>query len=393
MSRWPLVQLSEVLAQKRREELVTPERSYRLLGAHWYAKGLYVKEERLGAQIRSEKVYRVTGGDFVYNRLFAWKGAFAVAPADLDDTYVSNEFPCFSVDEDRLSPEYIWLYFSRESVWTEALGLSFGATPTSRNRLKESRLIAMRMPLPSLQEQLRIVAELRRNAALVERVRNRQRQVDIELRMTEKSVASQALRRIESALWKPLGDLADICGGNTPSKTNPAFWDGQIPWVSPKDIKRREIWEATDHISEAAVSQSGARVHEPGCVLVVVRGMILAHAVPSAVLKTRAAINQDMKALRPVPGVLPEYLCCALWGLNGEILEMVDRSGHDTRKLTTPNLAACAIPVPSIPEQRRLIGLMLGTSTRISRALALLKQSGEAVDALRSSVLSRTFSG
>ena len=96
----------------------------------------------------------------VYNQLFAWKGSFAVAGPDVSGCYVSNEFPCFRIREGQADGRYLHYYFSRESVWNEALGLSSGGTPTSRNRLKEDRLLAMSMPLPPIEEQQRIAAML-----------------------------------------------------------------------------------------------------------------------------------------------------------------------------------------------------------------------------------------
>jgi len=157
---WPRVPLKELLKPISRPEPVQAERTYRLLGAHWYASGLYVKETCPGSEIRAARLYRVEEGDFVYNRLFAWKGSFAVATHDVAGCCVSNEFPCFSVDRDRLEAAFLWRYFSREKVWSEALGLSTGGTPTSRNRLKEERLLAMTIPLPPLDEQRRIAERL-----------------------------------------------------------------------------------------------------------------------------------------------------------------------------------------------------------------------------------------
>ena len=94
----------------------------------------------LGADIAANRVYSVKPGDFVYNRLFAWKGSFAVAGAEIDGAYVSNEFPCFTTTATRLNPYFLFWYFRREHAWTEVLGLSTGATPTSRNRLKRVRV-------------------------------------------------------------------------------------------------------------------------------------------------------------------------------------------------------------------------------------------------------------
>src|SRR5438552_1934986 len=123
------VPLGDILKPVSRPEVVQPQRSYHLLGAHWYAGGLYTKEVKAGAQIQARLLYRVEEGDFVYNRLFAWKGSFALATRENNDCYVSNEFPCFTVDQERLDNSFLRWYFSREGLWNEALGLSTGGTP------------------------------------------------------------------------------------------------------------------------------------------------------------------------------------------------------------------------------------------------------------------------
>lgn len=167
-SVWTQESLGHLLAPIERAERVDPSRQYRLLGARWYAQGLFVKDEKSGQQIKANTLYRVNAGDFVYNRLFAWKGSFAIADDEDDGCYVSNEFPCFAVNRERLDPSYLKWWFSRETAWLQALGLSSGATPTSRNRLKEDRLLGMEIPLPPLDEQRRIAARIESLAAKVE---------------------------------------------------------------------------------------------------------------------------------------------------------------------------------------------------------------------------------
>jgi len=137
---------------------------------------LYVKDIKSGSEIQADKVYRVERGDFVYNRLFAWKGSFAVATEENHGDYVSNEFPCFTVNHEIANAQYLWRFFSRSSTWEEALGLSTGGTPTSRNRLKEEKLLAMQIPLPPLEEQRRIVARIEELAAKVEEARGLRRE-------------------------------------------------------------------------------------------------------------------------------------------------------------------------------------------------------------------------
>ena len=92
-----------------------------------------------------------------------------------------------------------------------------------------------------------------------------------------------------------------VTGGHTPSTENPNYWDGDIPWVSPKDMKREELYDSIDHVTDAAVTDCGLAKIEEGATLVVVRGMILAHSFPVARNKVPVTINQDMKAILTCP--------------------------------------------------------------------------------------------
>jgi len=169
---WPVVALSELLQQVSRPENVDATKRYKILGAHWYAKGLYTKDTKAGSEIQAATLYRVLQGDFVYNRLFAWKGSFALATAENSGCYVSNEFPVFTVREDRLVPQFLALYLTREASWNEALGLSSGGTPTSRNRLKEEKFLAMKIPLPAVEEQRKIAARFTGLTAKIQEAAN-----------------------------------------------------------------------------------------------------------------------------------------------------------------------------------------------------------------------------
>src|ERR1700730_12706349 len=97
---WPNTPLGKLLDPVSRPEVVDSTTTYSILGAHWYAQGLYTKSVLPGSEIQAKHLYRVEQGDFVYNRLFGWKGSFAVATRENHCCYVSNEFPCFTVKSD-----------------------------------------------------------------------------------------------------------------------------------------------------------------------------------------------------------------------------------------------------------------------------------------------------
>ena len=63
--------------------------------------------------------------------------------------------------------------------------------------------------------------------------------------------------------------LASFHGGGTPSKENLDYWNGDIPWISPKDMKREIVNDSEDHITEEALATSATRLVQPGSVLIV----------------------------------------------------------------------------------------------------------------------------
>jgi type I restriction enzyme, S subunit len=172
--------------------------------------------------------------------------------------------------------------------------------------------------------------------------------------------------------WRatPLKHLATSSGGMTPSKDKPAFWEGEIPWVSPKDMKRAELDDSTDHVSEAALQATGLKLHPPGGVMVVVRGMILAHTFPVARNSVPVTVNQDMKVLRPVEGTDSRYLAWMLQGLEPVMLSLTDESAHGTKALRTDQWANLAVPVPDMQMQERIANFLDEQTARIDALIA-----------------------
>src|SRR5690554_6221352 len=91
--------------------------------------------------------------------------------------------------------------------------------------------------------------------------------------------------------------LGTIAGGKTPSKAQPKYWNGSIPWVSPKDMKSPDIVDTEDHVSELAIRE-GLELFPANTILFVVRSGILRHTFPVAVSHGPCTINQDLKALK-----------------------------------------------------------------------------------------------
>ncbi len=180
----------------------------------------------------------------------------------------------------------------------------------------------------------------------------------------------------EHWLRTPFGSFGDWCGGGTPSKSRLDYWNGRIPWVSPKDMKQLRIGDAEDHISSEAIESCSTRLLPTGSVLMVVRGMILARAFPVAISTRKVTINQDMKAMTPCEPELAEWALLVLRASEPTVLGMVERSSHGTCKLDTAALQGLLAPVPPLAEQHRIIA-------KVDELMALVDQLEGYLDAAR----------
>ena len=385
---WPRVPLGELLRPVGRAESVDPSVRYRILGAHWYAKGLYIKETKAGSEIRAPRLYRVEEGDFVYNRLFGWKGSFAVATPDNHGCYVSNEFPCFAVDRTRLDPYFLWGYFSRPSVWDEALGLSAGGTPTSRNRLMEEKLYEIRIPLPALLEQRRIVARIEDLAARIDDVRA--------LRRDTQAVAEALCRSASDTAFKPRpgwieAHVAELCDppqyGFTASAT--------VEPVGPRLLRITDIQEG--RVNWGAVPFCQCPNPEPyrlqgGDLLFARTGAttgksFLIRESPEAVFASYL-IRLRVRRLVTADYLYAYFQTPSYWSqITGE------KKGTGQPNVNGGKLASIRVPVPSLDEQRGIVEFLASLEVRLRPLRQLQAETAAELDALLPSILDKAFKG
>lgn len=186
----------------------------------------------------------------------------------------------------------------------------------------------------------------------------------------------------------PLRYLVTFLSGGTPDKGNADFWTGgTIPWVSPKDMKVDRIDDSEDHITEAALDGSATQLLPVGSVLVVVRGMILAHTLPVAVTTGPVTINQDIKALVCGSRVLPEFLHAVLEGQAEWLLSLADSSAHGTKKLETEILQRFEVPCPPLAVQRRVITAMRDQAMALDQLVAAKQRVLELLSEKRKAIV------
>ena len=192
---------------------------------------------------------------------------------------------------------------------------------------------------------------------------------------------------------KRLSDICQFRSGGTPSKKKAEYWDGNIPWVSGRDMKTAYMYDSQLHISESAISESVTRLAPAGALLVLVRGMGLAHGAQVTELMVPCAFNQDIKAILPEPNVVSSYLFFSLKHKINASENTLSAAAHGTLKINSEELKNLLIPLPPLGVQKEIVSKFIDISESTKRLVAVSKLKISALLELKQSLLQKAFSG
>jgi type I restriction enzyme S subunit len=191
-----------------------------------------------------------------------------------------------------------------------------------------------------------------------------------------------------------LDEVGEWRGGGTPSKSNAAYWtNGTVPWVSPKDMKRDRIDSASDMITLQAIDSSAARLIPEGSLLFVTRSGILKHSLPISSNTVPVAINQDLKALTPAPGIDPDFLRYQLKAQSDRLLGRASKSGTTVESIDFSDLKRFPVLLPPSGEQTRLVERIDYLLGRTGNARIALESIPAMLEAYHHAILGLAFSG
>jgi type I restriction enzyme S subunit len=190
-----------------------------------------------------------------------------------------------------------------------------------------------------------------------------------------------------------LCNLGEWCGGGTPSKLIDDYWNGNIPWVSPKDMKQDSIFDSEDHITERAVANSATKLIPRDSILCVTRSGILAHTFPVAISMVPVTVNQDIKTLTPFEGIDARYLAWALRAQEREILETCSKDGTTVNSIESARLYAYRVPVAPQKEQLKIVAKIEKLFSELDNGIESLKAARGQLKLYRHAVLKQAFEG
>ena len=385
------IPLAKILRECRRKSELKMDNEYTLLGIRNYGQGLFVREKKKGSEIRAQFLYQVHKGDFVYSRLSASSGGFALALNEHHLCYVSNEYPCFEINLDLVEPKYLKWYFYNKSAWRKMQNFSYG---TGRMRLNVSDVLTFRITIPSLSIQRRIVAKVENLAAKVEEARRLRNQSFNESEALGHSISRKVFQDTDKFR---VVQLKDVCSEIIDClHSNPIYSELGIPTVRSPDVGWGRLFlKSAKKTSEQEYRRRTSRGEpKPGDIILVREGGGTGKA---GIVEEgqRLSLGQRVMQLQPKKEkVLPRFLLHQ-W-LSPLIQE--DQIGEMMKGSASPHLNIGSLKkfnfiLPPIEEQRHIVAYLDRLQAKVEKLKQLQAQTAAELDALLPSILDKAFKG
>ncbi len=163
---------------------------------------------------------------------------------------------------------------------------------------------------------------------------------------------------------RSLGEVCQFIGGGTPAKSKPQYWNGDIPWLSVKDIKGSVVKKSIDKITSLGLENSSSNLGKKGELVLVTR----INPGESTILGFDAAINQDLKIVKT--SLNPAYLHYYFQANKNKIIGL--SSGTTVKGISIPKLNSLLISVPSLDEQQRIVDRIESLFAKLDEAEIIL---------------------
>lgn len=154
----------------------------------------------------------------------------------------------------------------------------------------------------------------------------------------------------ESWKWVKVGNVGSWSSGATPSRTNPAYYGGIIPWLKTGDLNDGFIKKFPEFITDLALEKTSVRLNPVGSVLMAMYGATIGKL---GILDISATTNQACCACIPYEGIHNKYLFYYLMSMRRSYIGMAE--GGAQPNISKEKIVNSLIPLPPLAEQKRIV--------------------------------------
>jgi len=184
-----------------------------------------------------------------------------------------------------------------------------------------------------------------------------------------------------------LGDIATVQSGGTPSRSNKLYWDGDIPWVKISDIDNWYVKETKELITKSGLENSSTKIFPKGTILFT----IFATIGKVGVLDIDATTNQAIAGITPIDLVNHRFITYSLLELVQELQKQ--GKGVAQKNINLTILKALNVPLPPLPEQKRIVAKLDGLFAHFEEVKTRLDKIPQLLKDFRQQVLTQAVTG
>ena len=310
-----------------------------------YGRGVIEREIKEGKVPVAFTGYKAHAGQLIISTINARNGAAGIIPAELDGAVVSKDFPLFDIDHECVDEQYLLYYLWSDSFIHKAEQNSFGATMP---RLHVKPFLNMQMRLPALSEQKRRTHTLCHVESLLNAQSHLLTKLDELVKSRFVEMFGEPIANTHSLPLISLSEVGSWNSGGTPSRSNPAYFEGDIDWYSAGELNTLYLEGSVEKITQDALENSTAKLFPAGSMLV---GMYDTAAFKMGILKWSSASNQACACIEPNNSIDIVWLYHVLQIMKPHFLEQ--RRGIRQKNLNLGMIKSFQIPYASKPEQNR----------------------------------------
>jgi len=286
-----------------------------------------------------------------------------------------------------------FLYHDLDRRYDELRRLSAGGEGRGGLNLQIIKSLPILLPSPAEQQKIaeclssvdeRIAAQARKLDALKTHKKGLMQQLFPREGETQPRLRFPEFQNAGAWVVRTMGSFASFSSGGTPSKDNPAYWNGSIPWISASSMYDLIIEKADHYVTPLAIG-NGTRIAKKGSILILVRGSMLFKRVPICVAGIDVAFNQDVKALDVETSINTSFLLYQLSAFQCRI--PINETGIGAGKIELEHLKEFELFFPEAPEQQRIADCL----TSLDDLIAAQTQKHEALKTHKKGLMQQLF--
>lgn len=419
---------------------IEDDKEYRIAGVQNYGKGVVIRRIVMGSELTMKKYQVIKKNQLMWCKVDTKNGAFGITHEHHVGALASTNMALATINEELYIPEFVEALFQLKPFYDWITKYSSGST--NRKYLIPKELLA-KVEIPDLiinkqisfQKKVNFLKKsgfdtvLTHQQTLLKKLRQQILQEAIEGKLTAEwraqnpnvEPATKLLKRITTEKaqlikdkkikaqkplppitdeekpfelpqgweWCRLGDISENKVGATPDRNNPEYWCGTINWVSSGEVANNYISNTREKITDMALGGSSARVNPKGSVLVAMIGQGKTRG-QTAILNIDAATNQNVCAIRPRAGIIPEILW--YFFLSRYEKTRSGASGGNQPALNGIKISNTVFGLPSIAEAREIIKKLRTIESALNQLETQITQNQTHAEHLMQAVLKEAFS-